>query len=477
MQRSNAQMRCHPLRTRLFRAVLASTLAVAALTSGTPPGLAEQAAVPTDFSAVVRQKMPAVVAILTKQMIEDEAQGIPDDVPFGDLFRRRFGEPRAQARMALGSGFIISAEGHIVTNNHVVDKASEIHVRFADKTDIAAKLVGRDPSTDIAVLKIEPRPNMAVATWGDSDKMEPGAWTIAIGSPFGLGGTVTVGVLSARARDIQAGPYDDFLQTDASINQGNSGGPLFNAAGEVIGVNTAIFSPVGANIGIGFAVPSRTAQSVADQLIRTGKVERGYVGVRLQELTAGIAQALGRSDTKGALVASVEPGSPAEKAGIKTGDVITSIGNQTVQEPRDVSRAVALMKPGSRMPIAVSRNGKTQEITVAIEQREEERPFRTGALEYPDAGGKRLGLSLSAIPEAARRRIGGSTGLLVESVEPGSPADENGIRPGDVILAVNNREVAHPSDVAEEWTKARRDNRPILLRLSRDGQSRFVAIS
>jgi serine protease Do len=466
------------LRANLFSSFVAGTFVLSALAFATTPALPQPAAVPTDFTAVVRQKIPSVVAILTKQMIEDEARGVPDDLPFGDLFRRRFGEPRAQARTALGSGFIVSPEGHIVTNNHVVDNASEIHVRFTDKTDVPAKVVGRDPSTDIAVLKIEPRPNMAVAAWGDSDEMEPGAWTIAIGSPFGLGGTVTVGVLSARARDIQAGSYNDFLQTDASINQGNSGGPLFNVAGEVIGVNAAIFSPVGANVGIGFAVPSRTAQMIADQIIRTGKVQRGYVGVRLQELTTGIAQALGRSGTKGALVALVEPGSPADKAGIKTGDVITRIENQNIEGPRDLSRAVVGMKPGARAPLTVVRSGKTQDITVTIDQRQEDRPTRTGALENPDKDGKRLGLSLAPIPEAARRRLGvDSKGLMVGEVEPGSPAAESGIRPGDVIVAVNNREVAQPADLTDEWAKARRENRPILLRVNRDGQSLFVAIS
>jgi serine protease Do len=458
--------------------LIACAIGVSALASAKTSVFAQPVAVPADFTMVVRDKMPAVVAILTKQMIENEARGLPDDSPFGDLFRRRFGEPRTQARTALGSGFIVSAEGHIVTNNHVVDRASEIHVRFKDRMDVPAKLIGRDPSTDIAILKIAPRPDMAVATWGDSDKMEPGAWTIAIGSPFGLGGTVTVGVLSARARDIQAGSYDDFLQTDASINQGNSGGPLFNAAGEVIGVNTAILSPVGVNVGIGFAVPSRTAQTVADQIIRTGKVQRGYVGVRLQELTSGIAQALGRPDTKGALVASVEPGSPAETAGIKTGDVITQVENQAVEGPLDLSRAVAQMKPGARAPFIVFRNGQTQEITVAIDQRQEDRPSPTGVLENSDKGGKRLGLSLAPISEAARRRLGiDSKGLMVGDVEPGSPAAESGIRPGDVIVAVNNREVAQPSDLADEWAKAREENRPILLRVNRDGQSLFVAVS
>ncbi|OSI23689.1 Do family serine endopeptidase [Bradyrhizobium canariense] len=464
-------------KTRLFCTLFASTLGVA-ISSATLPAYAQSAAVPTDFTAVVKQKAPAVVAILTKQMIDEEARQAPDDLPLGELFRRRFGEPRVRERTALGSGFIVSPEGHIVTNNHVVDNASEIHVRFTDKTDLAAKLVGRDQSTDIAVLKIEPRPNMAVAAWGDSDKMEPGAWTIAIGSPFGLGGTVTVGVLSARARDIQAGPYDDFLQTDASINQGNSGGPLFNAAGEVIGVNTAILSPLGVNVGIGFAVPSRTAQAVADQIIRTGKVERGYLGVRLQELTTGIAQALGRSDTKGALVASVEPGSPAEKAGIKVGDVVTRADDQAIAGPRDLSRAVARTKPGSRLMLTVVRNGNTEELTVAVGRPEEDRRSRTSDFQDSDRTSKRLGLSLVPIPEAARKQLGAdTTGLMVGDVEPGSPAAESGIRPGDVITTVNNREVHQPSDVAEAWTNARRENRPVLLRVKRDGQSLFVAVS
>jgi len=463
-----------------FRAgVLASALLASAV-GAAPPVLAQAPAVPPDFSGIVRQKMPAVVAITTRQLAEEQSQAMPDDVPFGDLFRRfRRGEgPQAQPRRSsLGSGFVISADGHVVTNNHVVENASEIQVVFSDKTTASARLVGRDPSTDIAVLKIEPRFSLAVAAWGDSDKMEPGAWTIAIGSPFGLGGTVTVGVLSARSRDIHAGPYDDFLQTDAAINQGNSGGPLFNASGEVIGVNTAIFSPVGVNVGIGFAVPSRTAQAVADQLIRTGRFERGYLGVRLQEITPALAQALGRSDAKGALVASVEPGGPAEKAGVKTGDVITRIGDQAVEGPRDLSRAVARMKPGAQAALTVVRGGRPQEITVAIGQRQEERSSQTGGLQAPDAGGRRLGLALAPVDETARQRLGvDARGVLVQRVEPNSPAAENGIRPGDVIVSVNDREVSRPSEIADEWAKSRRENKPILLRVNREGQYLFVAI-
>jgi serine protease Do len=365
-----------------------------------------------------------------------------------------------------------------VTNNHVIEDAEDIHVAFGDNAPVPAKLVGRDPSTDIAVLKIDPQPSMAVTAWGDSDAAEPGSWVIAIGSPFGLGGTVTVGVVSARSRDIRSGPLDDYIQTDAAINRGNSGGPLFNARGEVIGVNTAIFSPVGANIGIGFAVPSRTAQTVAEQLIRTGRVERGYVGLRLQELTPAIAQALGRPDDKGALVASVEPGGPAEKAGIKTGDVIIRIGAEAVERPRDLSRAVAGLKPGTQARLTLVRGGATQEVTVAVGQRQEEQPSQTGALQGPDSGGKRLGVALAPVDEALRQRLGAdAAGVLVQQVEPNSPAAQNGIRPGDLIVAVNNRDVSRPSDVADEWTRAQRENKPILLRVKRDGQYLFVAVT
>ncbi|TIM16966.1 MAG: trypsin-like serine protease, partial [Mesorhizobium sp.] len=253
-------------------------------TGGLAPATAQE--IPNDFSAIVRQKLPTVVAITTRQIIQDQTTLNDFLNPFD-----RGGRIQPQVREALGSGFVISPEGYIVTNNHVVADATEIHVVFSDKETAPARVVGRDPATDIAVLKVDPRPNMTATAWGDSDAMQPGAWTIAIGSPFGLGGTVTVGVLSARSRDIQAGPYDDFLQTDASINRGNSGGPLFNARGEVIGVNTAIVSPSGGSIGIGFAVPSRTARTIVDQLISTGRIERGFIGVRLQEITPSIAEA------------------------------------------------------------------------------------------------------------------------------------------------------------------------------------------
>jgi len=450
--------------------------------AGYTPTLAQQ--VPADFTAVVRQKMPAVVAITTRERVEQQQQDLstPDDQSMEDFLRCYFGgqtnpEPQ-EPRQALGSGFVISPDGYIVTNNHVVENAEEIHVVFGERDNVPAKLVGRDPTADIAVLKVDPRPDMTVATWGDSDAAEPGSWVIAIGSPFGLGGTVTVGVVSARSRDIHSGPLDDYIQTDAAINRGNSGGPLFNAKGEVIGVNTAIFSPVGANIGIGFAVPARTAQAVADQLIRTGHVERGYVGIRLQEITPAIAQALGRSDEKGVLVASVEPGGPAEKAGVKTGDVITRIGSQTIESGRDLSRAVAGMKPGTDAALTVVRGGTTQEITVKVGQRPgEQTASLSGPQQDSEAVGKRLGVALAPIDEATRRQLGANVnGVLVQQVQPNSAAAENGIRPGDVIVSANNRDVTRPADVAQAWTQAQKDKRPVLLRIMRDGQSLFVAV-
>jgi len=464
-----------------IRGLIFCTLLLALMLSPLP-GAAQQA--PADFTAVVKQKMPAVVGITTRQRVEqqEQAQAIPDDLPFREFFRRHFDERSAprqrQPRQALGSGFVISADGHIITNNHVVEDADEIQVVFGERNNVPATLVGRDPATDIAVLKVEPQPNMAMASWGDSDAAEPGSWVIAIGSPFGLGGTVTVGVVSARSRDIRSGPYDDYIQTDASINRGNSGGPLFNARGEVIGVNTAIFSPSGVNIGIGFAVPSRTAQWVADQLIRTGRVERGYIGVRLQELTPNIAQALGRPNQKGVLVASVEPGGPADKASVKTGDVITHFSGQPVESGRDLSRAVAAIKPGTQVPFTISRDGRPMEMTIAIGERSDQQTVAARGLEGPE-GGKRLGVALSPIPETARGQLGldpGVSGVLVQRVDPNSPAAESGLRPGDVIVTANNNPVQEPADVANAWAQAQKDKKPVLLRVRREDQYLFLAI-
>ncbi|TIM15040.1 MAG: Do family serine endopeptidase [Mesorhizobium sp.] len=460
------------LNKRLCAGLIAGTLMLSA--GGFVPLSAQE--IPNDFTAIVREKIPAVVAITTKQIIQDQA--MPGDFfsPFG---RPGLGPAQPQVREALGSGFVINPDGHIVTNNHVVADASEIHVVFSDKETLPAQLVGRDPATDLAVLKIEPRPNMTTTAWGDSDAVQPGAWTIAIGSPFGLGGTVTVGVLSARSRDINAGPYDDFLQTDASINRGNSGGPLFNARGEVIGVNTAIVSPTGGSIGIGFAVPSRTARNVVDQLVRTGRIERGFIGVRLQEITPSIAEALEIPGSKGALVASVEPGSPAEQADIQAGDVITRFNGKDIQSVHDLTLAAASQKPGTKTTLTRNRGGSQQEIALTIGQRNDEEQ-QTSAVPKSETADARLGLSLSPIPDEARQQLGlqpDTTGVFVQEVAPNSLAAENGFQPGDVIVSANNRDVTQPSDIEEEWARSRQQNKPILFRVSRQGQSLFVAVA
>ncbi|WP_192356185.1 Do family serine endopeptidase [Mesorhizobium mediterraneum] len=458
------------LNKRLCAGLITGILMLSA--SGFAPVVAQE--IPNDFTAIVRQKIPAVVAITTRQIIQDQTTLNDFFGPFGGP-----GPVQPQLREALGSGFVISPEGYIVTNNHVVADATEIHVVFSDKETSPAQLVGRDPGTDIAVLKVDPRPNMMTTAWGDSDAVQPGAWTIAIGSPFGLGGSVTVGVLSARSRDIQAGPYDDFLQTDASINRGNSGGPLFNARGEVIGVNSAIVSPSGGSIGIGFAIPSRTARSIVDQLIRTGRIERGFIGVRLQEVTPSIAEALGVTGSNGALVASVEPGSPAEKAGIQAGDVITRFNGKDIRSVHDLTLAVASQKPGTKTTLTRNRGGSQQEIALTVGQRDDEE-VQSGAVPKQETADARLGLSLSPIPDEARQQLGlqpGTTGVFVQEVAPNGLAGQNGLRPGDVIVSANNRNVTQPSDVQEEWAKSRQQNKPILFRIDRQGESLFVAVA
>jgi serine protease Do len=462
-----------------FRAeLLAGGLAAAILLSTLSPALGQGPTTVPDFTAIVLQKMPSVVAITIRQRAREPEATPPlsEDLPFHEFFRRFFEErldPRRRPRrQSLGSGFVIAPDGHVVTNDHVIGDAEEIEVVFDGRNRVPARLVGRDPATDIAVLKVDPPAGMSVAAWGDSDAAEPGSWAIAIGSPFGLGGTVTVGVVSARSRDIRSGPYDDYLQTDASINSGNSGGPLFNARGEVIGVNTAIFSPSGGNVGIGFAVPSRNARAIAEQLIRTGRVE-----VRLQEITPAIAQALGRSDDKGVLIALVEPGGPAEKAGIRLGDVVTGFNGVPMESGRDLSRAVAAAKPGTQASVSVFRDGRSQDLTVTIGPR----PDVSAGQTLPEAaeGGRRLRLVLAPIPEATRSQLGlesGSSGLLVQQVEASSPSAGAGLRPGDPILSANNRPVNQPADVANAWAEARRQNRPVLLRVSRQGQALLVAV-
>ncbi len=451
---------------------LAATLAIAPV-----PSAAQETnfAPPQDFTKIVAELSPSVVGITARGFAATRRPMTGPSMP--GPFGQQMPEDQTPQRevAAGGSGFLISNEGYIVTNNHVVEGASEIEILLEDGSRRAAELIGTDPATDIAVLQISDASDISVASWGDSDAMQPGAWTIAIGSPFGLGGTVTVGVLSATSRVIGAGPYDAFLQTDASINSGNSGGPLFNTSGEVIGVNTAIFSPGGGNVGIGFAVPTSIAQDVVQQLIDTGEVERGFIGVNLQGITDVLARALGLDESDGAIVARVEPGAPAEAAGIQEGDVILSIDGRTAEDPRQISRMVADIAPGSEVPMTVFRDGERIELTLTLAERNATTQMQD---EGAAAGGEMLGLAVSPLPELVRRNLQLQEGeaIMVQNVQPGSVAAEAGIQQGDVITSAGGEKVGSAQTLSAAWSEAQKAGRPLLLHINRDGNPLFLAV-
>jgi len=458
---------------------LSAAVAIACLAS-TPATIAQEAAMtpPEDFTTIVADLSPTVVGI-TARGVAAPRQMAPERGPFGmpGPFGGMPGQQAPQREtVAGGSGFMISEDGYVVTNNHVVEGATEVEILLTDGSTRAAEVVGTDPATDIAVLQIEDMSDIAVAEWGDSEAMEPGAWTIAIGSPFGLGGTVTVGVLSATSRVIGAGPYDAFLQTDASINSGNSGGPLFNTSGEVIGVNTAIFSPGGGNVGIGFAVPSSIAENVVQQLIDTGDVQRGFIGVTLQAINDSLARALNLEGTDGAIVTSVEPEAPAEAAGIREGDVILSIDGQTTEDPRQISRAVADIAPGTDVPVTVFRDGERIEVTLTLAEREAAQGEDAPQEMTPE--GEMMGLAVAPVPELVRRNLGLEEGeaIIVQRVQPGSPASDAGIMQGDVILGAGDEDVSSAQELSNAWAEARDADRPLLLRINRNGNLLFLGV-
>ncbi len=398
----------------------------------------------------------------------------------------RSGRPEAQPRKAtsLGSGFIIDPAGYVVTNNHVIADADEITVIFHDDTRLKATVVGRDKRTDLAVLKVKTDKRLPSVQFGDSDASRVGDWVVAIGNPFGLGGTVTAGIVSARGRDINSGPYDDFIQTDASINRGNSGGPMFNLDGKVIGINTAIFSPSGGSVGIGFAIPSATAQPVIAQLIKHGQVRRGWLGVHIQAVTDEIAETLGLAKSSGALVASVIEGGPAEKGKIEAGDVILKFDGKTVSAMRKLPRIVAETEVGKTVDVLVWRNN--EEITLGVAVGELEEPEVEVAAKTSKGGSaktrtvKALGLTLSRVTEALKGRYKLDKtvkGVVVTEVREDGPAAEKGIRAGDVIVEVSQEEVVSPAKVAEKVKEAKKAGRKsVLLLLEGQGGLRFVAL-
>ena len=335
-----------------------------------PATAAAPAAVLPSFAPLVQATRPAVVTIKTSGSARQAQQQIdPQMREFMErFFGRQFGQNGPQGRgqrpQGLGSGFIIDSNGTVVTNNHVIDDSDEITVVLSDGEELSATLIGSDPKTDLAVLRVESGRKLPTVPWGNSDKVEVGDWAIAIGNPFGLGGTVTAGIVSARGRDIRSGPYDDFLQVDTSINRGNSGGPLFDQTGNVIGVNTAIFSPSGGNVGIGFAIPSNQAREVVADLIQNGSVERGWLGVSIQPVTDEIAAAIGMDEPKGALIANIVDGGPAEDGGLRRGDVILSFGKNAIDKVRDLTRSVADTDPGTRTKVRVLRKGSEKTLTI-----------------------------------------------------------------------------------------------------------------
>ncbi len=455
----------------------------------TPAALAplqqSQAARP-GFADLVEKVKPAVVNIATTEKPQPRPRG-PGMQPGGqpgslEEFFRQFmeqqGQPARRApQHALGSGFIIDPAGYIVTNNHVVDGATKIVVTLEDGSEHAATVQGRDPKTDLALLKIEAKQPLPYVAFGDSDKARIGDWVIAVGNPFGLGGSVTAGILSARGRDLNNGPYDSFLQVDAPINPGNSGGPIFDAEGRVIGISTAIYSPNGGSIGIGFGVPANLASSVIDQLKSAGKVERGWLGVSLQPLTEPLAKAMGLSKPDGVLVNAVQPDSPAAKAGLRQGDVVVGLNGRPVRNGRDLATQVAGIKAGDEAKLTYWRDGKEKVLGVTIGSQPSE---QTAALETGEGGEAQVGLALAPIDPAARGQLGlerDTRGAVVAEVEPSSKADESGVRPGDVIVGVAGKPVTDPAETVAAIRKAQQDKKEaVALLVMRGGTTYYIAL-
>ena len=433
---------------------------------------------PGSFADLVQKLGPTVVNIKVTKV---EKVGLSQESPFpegpyGDFFKRFFREmPQHQESFRMqgaGSGVIINRDGYVLTNNHVVEGAKEVTVTLSDKQEYKARVVGRDSRTDLAVLKIEPKATLEAAPMGDSDQLRVGDWVLAIGNPFGLSNTVTSGIVSAKGRIIGAGPYDDFIQTDTPINPGNSGGPLFNMKGEVVGINTAILSN---GQGIGFAIPVNVVKPLVPQLVSRGEVTRGYIGVSIQPITPELGKAMKLTNDKGVLVADVVPGSPADKAGVRRGDVIVAFNNKAVEEPRDLSSMVANTPVGQEVNVAVLRDGAKKQLAVKVEK------LGSGGSKIEESGqpsqGK-WGLGLQDLKPgiAGQPASKADRGVLVASVQPGSPADLAGIHQGDIILGINRQPVTSVKETKEAMAGAK-DNDSVLLLVKRGEGTFFAALN
>ncbi len=434
------------------------------------------------FADLVQKVSPAVVTISStmQEQSDDQSSPFASGSPQAQQFGHMFGAPNGgetHTVHALGSGFIVDSQGHIVTNDHVVKDATDIEVTLADGRKLPAKVVGVDLKTDLAVLQVKsatPLPHLAL---GDSDAARVGDWVVAVGNPFGLGGTVTAGILSARGRQIGEGPYDDFLQIDAPINRGNSGGPLFAQDGTVIGVNTAIFSPSGGSVGIGFAIPSSVVKQVVGQLEANGHVERGWLGVAAQPVSATMAKALDLPGAAGALVAEVQKDSPASSAGIQPGDVITRIGTHAVKDPRALAQMVAGLHAGSDQAMTVRRDGADKTLTVAVAaQPDQDATVQSAAAEQ----GPKLGLALAPLTDEARQEMNlapNQKGVVIADVTQDSPAQSAGLQPGDVLETVGSQAVTTPQQAIAALRSGTRKSGAVALRVLRDGHQAFIALT
>jgi serine protease Do len=450
---------------------------------------AQSPARPVGFADIVEKVKPAVISVRVKVDAGTHSSGFnEDELPKGspfEFFFKRFGIPddelphggpqRHQFTMGQGSGFFISADGYAVTNNHVVDKAESVEVTTDDGKTYTAKVIGTDSRTDLALIKIDGRDDFPYVKFSEHAP-RIGDWVLAVGNPFGLGGSVTAGIVSARGRDIGAGPYDDFIQIDAPVNKGNSGGPTFDVDGDVIGVNTAIFSPSGGSVGIAFAIPADTVKSVIAQLKDKGIVTRGWIGVQIQPVTQDIADSLGIKKAEGALVAEPQAGSPAAKAGIKSGDVILSVNGEKVKDARSLARTISAMAPGTSVSLGLLHDGKQDTVSLTLGELPKERQARadTNGDEHPSSEEPKLGLSLAPASKVA----GSDTeGVVVTGVDPSGPAADHGVKTGDVILEVGGKTVSTPADVRKAVGDAHTSGkRTVLMRVKSGDATRFVAI-
>ena len=443
-------------------------------------------ATPPDFADLAEKLSPTVVNIYTTQTIQVSSSPhqffFPDEMEIPEPFRRFFGIPdmpeqapkREMKRTSLGSGVIVTGDGYILTNNHVVEDADEINVTLTNFEEYKATIVGRDPKSDVALIKIEPKADLPYVTFGDSDKLRVGEWVLAIGNPFGLQKTVTAGIVSAKGRSINNESYGNFIQTDASINPGNSGGPLFNLNGEMVGVNTAIFSRSGGNIGIGFAIPVNMAKNVFAQLKEHGKVTRGWLGVMIQQVTPELAQNFGLDRPIGALVGQVVADSPAEKAGLKAGDVIIEYNGKEVSQMSMLPAMVANTNVGEKAKLVLIRDGKKQNITVEIGKLEDEEPVVAGT---ETGTSKKLGITVQELTPKLAESLGmeETQGLIITDINAGSAAAEAGIQRGDIILEINREKVESVAQYKKALQAAQEKN-TILLLIKRDQHTRFVVV-